>query len=76
MKNIFEVNWDGGDGKRHTNVHLCRIPFLSSCELSFKHIDVFLILCKLQLFVNHNLATFNLPAPPSHPSFFFFQLGF
>lgn len=47
MKNSFEVNWDGGDGKRHTNEHSCRNPFLSSCEPSFKHTDDFLILCKL-----------------------------
>jgi len=46
-KNSIEVNWDGGDGKRHTNERSYRIPFVSSREPGFKYMDDFLTLCKL-----------------------------
>lgn len=47
MKNSFEVGWDGGYGKIHTNGHSYRIPFVSSHEPAFKYVDDFLILSKL-----------------------------
>lgn len=73
MKKSLEVSWDGGDGKRHDNEHLYMVPFVSFHDLVFKYVGDFLIFSTFFLFLNQNLATFNLPCS-LHP--FFFQLGF